>query len=189
MIRNFWIFVGALLVATFAFHLWRLRRLLLRTVRLPARRLRCRCQLNEQVEASNHNGVRPEPQLVYHSRMEMEVRQVSDVVVLDLTGRMAAGVSDDMLPQAMDVLLSDGYRKIVINLASVDYIDSMGLGELVHACRTARDQGAMVKLLKPQDRVRKTLQLTNVLTLFGVFETEDDAVASFKAAPKPVKTN
>ena len=112
--------------------------------------------------------------------MQIEARESNGVVILDLDGRLAAGVSDEMLPQAMDVLLSDGYRRILINLSKVDFVDSMGLGDIVHSCRKAREHGASVKLLNPQTRVRKLLQLTNVSTVFEILDSEEEAVSSFE---------
>ena len=111
--------------------------------------------------------------------MNIEVRKSNDVVIVDFKGRLAVGVGDEVLPQVINELLSEGYKKILLNLSEMDYIDSNGLGELVQAFRESQRKGASLRLLKPQDRVAKTLRLTNLLPMFEVYESEDDALKAF----------
>ena len=111
--------------------------------------------------------------------MNIETRRKGDVVIIDFQGRLAAGVGDELLPQLIEQLLDEGHRKILLNLSDMDYIDSNGLGELVQSLKTSKRFGAALVLLKPQDRVRKTLRLTNLLPMFSVFETEAEALTSF----------
>lgn len=114
--------------------------------------------------------------------MHVDVRKVTDVVVVDFEGRLVAGEGDELLTQVVKELLSDGYSKILINLSKVDYIDSMGLGELVQSFKMVQRAGGTLKLLRPQERIRKSLHLTKLLPLFEIFEAEEDAVASFGGA-------
>ena len=111
--------------------------------------------------------------------MKIDVRKSDDVVIVDFKGRMAVGVGDEVLPSVITELLDENYKKILLNLSEVDYIDSNGLGELVASFRNAQKRGAALKLLRPQDRVRKTLHLSRLLPLFEVHETELEALASF----------
>lgn len=111
--------------------------------------------------------------------MNIETRRKGDVVIIDFQGRLAAGVGDELLPQLIEQLLGEGHRKILLNLSEMEYIDSNGLGELVQSLKTSKRFGAALVLLKPQDRVRKTLRLTNLLPMFSVFETEAEALKSF----------
>jgi anti-sigma B factor antagonist len=112
--------------------------------------------------------------------MDIAVRKIGDVTIVDFKGRLAVGVSDSVLPSVVDEILDDGGRKILLNLSDMEYIDSNGLGELVQAFRESQRQGASLRLLKPQDRVAKTLRLTNLLPMFSVYESEDDALKAFK---------
>jgi anti-anti-sigma factor len=112
--------------------------------------------------------------------MDIAVRKIGDVTIVDFKGRLAVGVSDSVLPSVVDDILDDGGRKILLNLSDMEYIDSNGLGELVQAFRESQRQGASLRLLKPQDRVAKTLRLTNLLPMFSVYESEDDALTAFK---------
>jgi anti-anti-sigma factor len=111
--------------------------------------------------------------------MDIAVRKAGDVTVIDFSGRLAVGVSDTLLPRVIGEILEGGSRKILLNLSEMDYIDSNGLGELVQAYRESQRQGASLRLLKPQDRVAKTLRLTNLLPMFAVYETEDQALQAF----------
>jgi anti-anti-sigma factor len=111
--------------------------------------------------------------------MDIAVRKNGDVTVVDFRGRLAIGVSDSILPGMIQDILKEGNKKILLNLSEMDYIDSNGLGELVQALRESQRKGASLRLLKPQDRVTKTLRLTNLLPMFQVYESEDEAIAAF----------
>jgi anti-anti-sigma factor len=114
-------------------------------------------------------------------RMDIAVRKNGEVTVVDFKGRLAIGVSDSLLPGVISDILKEGNKKILLNLSEMDYIDSNGLGELVQAFRESQRKGASLRLLKPQDRVAKTLRLTNLLPMFEVYESEDDAIRAFGA--------
>ena len=114
--------------------------------------------------------------------MNISVRKKKDVAIVDFEGRLAVGVGDTMLPKLIDEILKEGYKKILLNLSAMDYIDSNGLGELVQSLKTSKRHGASLRLLKPQDRVTKTLRLTNLLPMFQVHETENEAMKAFAEA-------
>lgn len=113
--------------------------------------------------------------------MDIAVRKSGDVTIVDFKGRLAVGVSDTILPRVVDEILAEGSSKILLNLSDMDYIDSNGLGELVQVYREAGRRGASLRLLKPQDRVTKTLRLTNLLPMFSVYETESEAIEAFSS--------
>ncbi len=107
------------------------------------------------------------------------VRKAETVVILDLSGKLAAGFGDDLLRDTLGELFSEGWKKVLVNLTKVPFIDSAGLGELVAALRRAQREGARLKLLNKAGRVQETLYVSRLLPLFEVFETEDAALASF----------
>jgi len=111
--------------------------------------------------------------------MNIETRKKGDVVIVDFRGRLAVGVGDEVLPRLIEQLLNEGNRKILLNLSDMDYIDSNGLGELVQTLKTSKRFGASLRLLKPQDRVKKTLRLTNLLPMFSVYDSEAEALKGF----------
>lgn len=113
--------------------------------------------------------------------MQIDERTVSNVVVLDLKGRITLGEGDELLKDKVNSLVNQGYRKILLNLADVPYIDSAGLGEIVRTYTTVSRQGGSLKLLNLTKRIADLLSITKLLTVFETFESEQDAVKSFSA--------
>ena len=107
-------------------------------------------------------------------------REVDGVTVLDLSGRITLGEGSVQLREAVRDLISKGARNILLNLSDVNYIDSSGLGELVSAFTTAKNQGASVKLLGLTKKVKDVLQLTKLYTVFDIYDDEASGIASYK---------
>jgi anti-sigma B factor antagonist len=114
--------------------------------------------------------------------MQIEERAVGDVVVLDLKGRVTLGDGDELLKDKVNSLVNRGFKKIVLNLAEVPYVDSAGLGEIVRTYTTVSRQGGSLKLLNLTKRISDLLAITKLLTVFETFETESDAIKSFPAS-------
>jgi anti-sigma B factor antagonist len=110
----------------------------------------------------------------------VKCRWLDDVVILDISGRLTLGEGAVTLRDALQKLLNAGERKIVLNLADVDYVDSAGLGELVTAFTVVRAQGGQLKLLKLTHRIHDLLQITKLLTVFDSFESETEAIKSLR---------
>ena len=113
--------------------------------------------------------------------MDIAERTVSDVTVLDLKGKMTLGEGDELLKDKINSLLSQGKKKLVLNLEGVPYIDSAGLGEIVRTYTTVSRQGGSLKLLNLTKRIEDLLSITKLLTVFETFDTEADAVRSFSS--------
>lgn len=111
--------------------------------------------------------------------MHVEIRQKQDVMILDLKGRLTAGLGEQILHDAIDELLAENRRKILLNLSDVAYLDSAGVGELVAGLKTSRRFGAQLKLLNLGERVYSTLEMARLLPTFETFRDEDEAVRSF----------
>ncbi|MGA7616552.1 MAG: STAS domain-containing protein [Thermoanaerobaculia bacterium] len=109
----------------------------------------------------------------------MKLRTRGDVAIIDYSGSLVVGVSEGVISSMVEKAIAAGHTNLLINLAGVDYVDSNGLGDLVQSYKIAQREGAKVKLLRPQERVRKSLRLTMLLPLFEVHEDEDQAVDSF----------
>ncbi len=107
-------------------------------------------------------------------------RQVDGVTVVDLSGRITLGEGSVQLRETVRDLISKGSKPILLNMGDVNYIDSSGLGELVSAYTTAKNQGAQVKLLNLTKKVKDVLQLTKLYTVFDIYDDEASAIASFK---------
>jgi anti-anti-sigma factor len=113
--------------------------------------------------------------------MNVDIRKIDDVVVVDFEGSLVVGVADGVISSVVEQLLADGYTSILINLSKVDYIDSSGLGDLVQSQKLTQRLEGRMKLLSPQDRVRRTLHISNLLPLFEVYEEEQLAIDAFRA--------
>jgi anti-sigma B factor antagonist len=116
--------------------------------------------------------------------MQIGERVVGEVVVLDLKGRITLGEGDELLKDKVNSLVNQGYKKIVLNLAEVPYIDSAGLGEIVRTYTTVSRQGGSLKLLNLTKRITDLLSITKLLTVFETFDSENDAVRSFAGSAK-----
>jgi anti-sigma B factor antagonist len=118
--------------------------------------------------------------------LKYDVRQTRDVTILDLNGRLSLGEalafgpgSGLVLSETIRELTKKGQKKILLNLAGVTYVDSSGVGQLVGALTTARNQSGDIKLLKPSVHVRDLLKTTKLDGLFDIHEDETAAIQSF----------
>jgi anti-sigma B factor antagonist len=112
--------------------------------------------------------------------MKTSTRQVDGITIVDLSGRITLGEGSVVLRDTIRDLLSKGSKKLLLNLAEVTYIDSSGIGELVSAFTTVRNQGGELKLLNLTKKVHDLLQITKLYTVFDVKDDEAAAVSSFK---------
>ena len=111
--------------------------------------------------------------------LKVTSREVDNVSVLALEGRVVLGEESTLLREKVKGLLSQGKKKIVLNMSNVTFIDSAGLGTLVAAHSSAKTQGAALKLCHLGAKFQEVLQITKLVTVFDVEKTEADAVRSF----------
>ena len=112
--------------------------------------------------------------------MKANSRQVDGVTIVDLSGRITLGEGSVVLRDVVRDIIAKGNKKILLNLADVNYIDSSGIGELVSAFTTVRNQGGELKLLRLTKKVHDLLQITKLYTVFDVKDDETAAIKSFK---------
>ena len=111
--------------------------------------------------------------------VKLNVRQVGDVSVLDVAGRITLGEGSSALRDTMRDMVGKNQKKILLNLGEVSYIDSSGIGELVSGFTTVTNSGGQLKLLNLNKRVKDLLQITKLYTVFDVHEDEAGAIRSF----------
>lgn len=111
--------------------------------------------------------------------MNVNVRQRDDVRVLDLKGRITIGSGEVALRNAVQEVLNSGAQKVLINMKDVSTIDSSGIGELVSAYTTATNRGAKLRLANLPAKVTDILTITQLITVFDVYDSEDAAIQSF----------
>jgi anti-sigma B factor antagonist len=112
--------------------------------------------------------------------MNVSVRQHGDVTILDLKGKITIGSGEMALRNAVQDVLNSGAKKVLISMREVTTIDSSGIGELVSAYTTSTNRGAKLKLYGLPDKVSDILTITQLITVFDVYDNEDEAVRSFE---------
>jgi anti-sigma B factor antagonist len=111
--------------------------------------------------------------------MTTTTRHLGGITIVDITGRIVLGGESASVRDVIADLLSKGHKQILLNLARVDYIDSMGLGSLVGAFVSARKQGGELKLLNVPSKVTDVMQMTKLYTVFDIVNDEVAGVKSF----------
>jgi len=119
-------------------------------------------------------------------KMQTATRHVGAVTILDVSGRITLGEGNVMLREIVRDLAEKGRKAIVLNLGEVHYIDSSGVGELVKAHTTIRNQGGQLKLTNLNKRVHDLLQMTRLSAVFDVQKDEASAIKSFGDSPPAV---
>ena len=122
------------------------------------------------------------------NNLNITERRNGSVTVLDLKGNIRLGEGNIELHNILRFLVEKGERRILLNLAEVSYIDSSGLGELVAGYTTLQKNGGELKILRLTERVHELMVITKLLTVFDVFENEQEAVDSFQAVSQNVET-
>ena len=114
--------------------------------------------------------------------MKIDVRQKDEIIILDVHGRFVSTAAKDIFGKSMDQVIADGWKKVLLDLTGVEWIDSRGIGELVTTLKMAKNFGVAVKLLRVGDRVKHVLSISQLLPLLDIYETEEDAIEALKEA-------
>ena len=112
-------------------------------------------------------------------KLKMNIREVGEVTIVDLEGRIVIGEDMGNLRGAVLNILDGGKKKILLNLEEISFIDSTGVGQLVSSFVTARNRAASLKLLKPRPIVKGVLGITQIDTVIPSFAEEQMAITSF----------
>ena len=112
--------------------------------------------------------------------MRVSTRQKGDVTIVDLNGKITIGSGDIALRNAVHQAIDSGAKNVLINLHEVTTIDSSGVGELVSAYTTATNRGTRQKLVNLPDKVADILTITQLITVFDVYDSEEEALSAFK---------
>jgi len=111
--------------------------------------------------------------------MKMNVREVRGVSILDLKGKITIGSGDVQLRETINKLAEDGKKNILINMKDVTTIDSSGIGELVGCYTSVTNKGGKLKLLHLPPKINDVLTVTQLITVFDVYDLESEALATF----------
>jgi anti-sigma B factor antagonist len=111
--------------------------------------------------------------------LKMDTREVNGIIIIDLSGQVTLGEATAAVRAEVRDQTGQGFRKILMNLANVTYIDSAGLGELTASYTSVKNHGGELKLLNLTKRVHDLMQITKLYTVFDVYDDEKKAIASF----------
>ena len=114
------------------------------------------------------------------AEVDIRERQAGDVIILDMDGKITIGEGSVAVRSAIRRLLEGGKKKILLNLAGVNYIDSSGIGELVSSYSTINREGGQLKLLNLTQKIQDLLAITKLLTVFDVYDDEQAALNSYQ---------
>lgn len=111
--------------------------------------------------------------------MKLTTREDKGIVILEPKGKIMGGPDATLLHDKLHELINQGKKKVVIDLAKVDWMNSTGLGILISGLTTMRNNGGELKLANVTEKIQSLLTITKLITVFETFETVDQAVASF----------
>ena len=113
--------------------------------------------------------------------MKATTRTVENITIIKLDGKITIGAGDVQLRQVIGDALNGGTTNILLDLSGVTTIDSSGIGELVGCYTSVTNKGGKLKLLHLPPKINDVLTVTQLITVFDVYESEPEAVASFAA--------
>jgi anti-sigma B factor antagonist len=119
--------------------------------------------------------------------LKLNTREQDGVVILDLAGKLTLGEATAAFRNKVHELESAGYRRLLVNLAGVSFLDSSGIGELVGAYTLLSGTGGEIKLVHLAKRTHDLLKVTKLYSTFETFEDEAAALASFPAAARTAR--
>jgi anti-sigma B factor antagonist len=111
--------------------------------------------------------------------MKSAIRDIGNVRVIDLEGKITIGAGDVQLRQLVEDSLASGKANVLLNLKLVSHIDSSGIGEMVGCFTTVTRRGGAMKLVNLPPKINDIMQVTQLITVFDVFENEAEALATF----------
>jgi anti-sigma B factor antagonist len=112
-------------------------------------------------------------------KMQAASRQIGDISVVEVRGRITVGEGNIMLREVVAGLMEKGHKQILLNLQGVEYVDSAGLGELVRTHTTLQKAGGQLKMVNVNQRVQELLKATSLHKVFDVHKDEAGALESF----------
>jgi anti-sigma B factor antagonist len=111
--------------------------------------------------------------------MKSQIRDQGEIRIIELSGKITIGTGDVKLRELITSSLEDGKNKILLNLAGVSAIDSSGIGEMVACYTTVTNREGQLKLVNLSPKINDILQVTQLITVFEVFDSESEALSTF----------
>jgi anti-anti-sigma factor len=113
------------------------------------------------------------------SKVNITERQVGDVIILSVAGNIITGESAGTVQGLIRRILTEGHRKILLDMAHVIWVDSMGIGELASALVSVTNADGQIKLLKVRGNIKELLSITGLHTVFAIYDDELEALNDY----------
>jgi anti-sigma B factor antagonist len=110
--------------------------------------------------------------------MDINKRAKADITILDITGEIDLYNAPE-IKDIINKLIEEQKYNVIINLEKVSYIDSSGIGALISSLSNLKKYQGGLKIINVYASVRKVFELTKLTSFFEIFDSEDDAIASF----------
>ena len=114
--------------------------------------------------------------------MKIKIRKTESVAIIDLSGKLMGGPDADVFKETIRGLIQEGYKKVLVNLAHVPWVNSTGLGILIAGYTTLKREGGTLKLTHVTDRIESILMITKLGTIFESFSDEEVALKTFESS-------
>lgn len=111
--------------------------------------------------------------------MEIHVRTSSNVTIIDLSGNLIIGKSEESLRETIKQMIADDRKHLLLNLADVPTIDSSGIGAMIKSFTSVKEAGGKLKVLRPSRMARQLLSITGLLSVLETYEDEKTAISSY----------
>src|SRR5262245_50479699 len=111
--------------------------------------------------------------------MDIRVRSNGDVMIIDLSGNLTIGRSEESLRETVTKLIAEERKQLLLNLAEVPIIDSSGIGAMIKSFTSVKAANGQMKILKPSRMARQLLTVTGLLSVLEAYEDESVAISSF----------
>ena len=111
--------------------------------------------------------------------MEIHIRNSENITIIDLSGNLIIGKSEESLRDIIKQLLAEERKLLLLNLADVPTIDSSGIGAMIKSFTSVQEANGKLKVLKPSRMARQLLSITGLLSVLETFEDERAAISSF----------
>lgn len=112
--------------------------------------------------------------------MKLSFKEIEDVMILSPKGKIMGGPDATQMHDQLHDFINQGKKKVVIDLAKVDWMNSTGLGILISGLTTMRNSGGELKLSKVTEKIQSLLTITKLITVFECYDSVEEAVQSFK---------
>ena len=110
--------------------------------------------------------------------MKLTSREQDGIVILEPKGKIMGGPDATSLRESVRDLINEDKKRVIIDLAGVDWMNSTGLGILISCLTTLKNSGGELKLSNVTEKIKSLLTITKLITVFDAYDSTDEAIAA-----------